>query len=203
MHGGSMVDPSISDYTSGNALPWYRQPETFIAIAALIVSISAVVVGVYEAALQRAHDRAEVWPHIEISTFTSSSGASVYLMNNGIGPAVIKSILVTVDGKPQHRWHDVLQQFLGAEPTNFSVTTVADRGLRAGDRLELVGLPLQSMPSEFWRDTFWQTVGRIGVTVCYASVFNEYWEVTNAKLGAPSKWKDVKSCPAQPDSVEF
>jgi hypothetical protein len=33
--------------------PWYREPETFIAIAALIVSVSAMVVGIYEAALQR------------------------------------------------------------------------------------------------------------------------------------------------------
>jgi hypothetical protein len=30
--------------------PWYRETETFIAIAALIVSLSAVVVGIYEAA---------------------------------------------------------------------------------------------------------------------------------------------------------
>jgi hypothetical protein len=30
---------------------WYSEPETFIAVAALVVSISAVVVGVYEASL--------------------------------------------------------------------------------------------------------------------------------------------------------
>lgn len=42
--------------------PWYREPETFIAVAALVVSVSAVAVGLYEAQLQRAHDRAEVWP---------------------------------------------------------------------------------------------------------------------------------------------
>jgi len=28
--------------------PWYREPETFIAVAALVVSISAVAVGIYE-----------------------------------------------------------------------------------------------------------------------------------------------------------
>src|SRR5438552_4266118 len=47
--------------------PWYREPETFIAVAALVVSVSPVAVGLYEAKLQRAHDRAEVWPHVEIS----------------------------------------------------------------------------------------------------------------------------------------
>lgn len=35
---------------------WYAEPETFVAIAALTVSISAVVVGIYEASLQRHHD---------------------------------------------------------------------------------------------------------------------------------------------------
>jgi hypothetical protein len=56
--------------------PWYREPETFIAVAALVVSVSAVAVGLYEARLQRTHDRAEVWPHVEISTFVTPTGAS-------------------------------------------------------------------------------------------------------------------------------
>jgi hypothetical protein len=42
---------------------WYREPETFIAVTAFVENVSAVVVGLYEAHLQRAHDRAEVWPH--------------------------------------------------------------------------------------------------------------------------------------------
>ena len=42
--------------------PWYTQPETFVAIAALIVSLSALGVGVYEASLQRSHDRAKDCP---------------------------------------------------------------------------------------------------------------------------------------------
>ena len=75
--------------------PWYREPETFIAVAALIVSVSAVAVGLYEAQLQRAHDRAEVWPHVEISTYTTPQGASLFVENTGIGPAIIKSIVVT------------------------------------------------------------------------------------------------------------
>src|SRR2546425_6810638 len=61
--------------------PWYREPETFIAVAALVVSISAVAIGLYEAQLQRAHDRAEVWPHVEISTFVTPKGASLFVEN--------------------------------------------------------------------------------------------------------------------------
>jgi len=63
--------------------PWYREPETFVAVAALIVSVSAVAVGIYEAALQRAHDRAEVWPHVELSTYITPKGAALFVENTG------------------------------------------------------------------------------------------------------------------------
>jgi hypothetical protein len=43
------------------------------------VSISAVVAGLYEASLQRAHDRAEVWPHLELETFLTSNRAGVHV----------------------------------------------------------------------------------------------------------------------------
>ena len=89
--------------------PWYREPETFIAVAALVVSVSAVAVGLYEAQLQRAHDRADVWPHVEISTFVTPKGASLFVENTGLGPAIIKSVVVTVDGKPRRSWDDVLR----------------------------------------------------------------------------------------------
>lgn len=95
--------------------PWYREPETFIAVAALVISISAVAVGLYEAALQRRHDRAEVWPHVEITTYTSPTGATLSVENSSIGPALIKSI-VTVDGRRAHDWKDVLTTLLGHAP---------------------------------------------------------------------------------------
>ena len=44
-----------------------------------------MALGVYGAALQRKHDRAGVWPHLELATFTRPEGAVLYLDNTGIG----------------------------------------------------------------------------------------------------------------------
>jgi len=55
--------------------------------------------GLYEASLQRRHDRNEVWPHAEIQISTKQAGATLMLENTGIGPAVIQSIAVSVDGR--------------------------------------------------------------------------------------------------------
>ena len=176
---------------------WYGEPETFIAVAALVVSLSAVIVGIYEASLQRAHDRADVWPHVEMSTFTSANGASVSLSNHGIGPAIIKTISVTVDGRPYRNWTGVVQALLSRPVTNVSSRTVLDEGIRAGDRVELLTLLPAQMP-----DDFWTTIGRIALTVCYSSVFGQSWEVTG-HLGTRNTWRAVDACPAEAPGADF
>jgi hypothetical protein len=178
--------------------PWYREPESFIAMAALIVSVSAVVVGLYEAALQRKHDRAEVWPHVEIETFATPTGASVSLENTGIGPAGIKSVVVTVDSQPARNWSEVIGKLLGHEAPLFSNSSTVGHGLRAGDRITMVGLSRESIPPGFWK-----SVARVGIKVCYASVFEEYWTVTTMSLGNGGAWEQVKSCPEQRPDADF
>ena len=178
--------------------PWYREPETFIAVAALVVSVSAVVVGLYEASLQRRHDRAEVWPHLEISTFTTLQGVALRLDNTGIGPALVKSITVTVDGKSQHSWDEPLTTLYGHEPPPHSDLTVTEHALRAGDQLTVVGIGTKDLPPNFWK---W--IGRVSVSICYTSVFGEAWRVSDDYLGGSSTWKSVSSCPAQPKGFDL
>lgn len=179
--------------------PWYREPETFIAIAALVVSVSAVVVGIYEAALQRRHDRAEVWPHLELTTFTTTNGASLSVTNTGIGPALIKSVVVTVDGERSHNWNEVLTALLGHAPAEgFSNSTIAESALRPGDKVMLVGLPNADMPPGFWT-----AVHRVGLTVCYSSVFDEYWVMRDAGIGGRTRWEAATGCPAQAAGEDF
>jgi hypothetical protein len=179
--------------------PWYREPETFIALTALVVSVSAVAVGIYEAALQRRHDRAEVWPHLELSTFTTPNGASLSVENTGIGPALIKSVVVTVDGKRAHNWTDVLTTLLGHAPaTGVSNSTIAESALRPGDKVMMVGVPNVNMPPSFW-----SAVRRVGITVCYSSVFEEHWIMRDSGIGGRTRWEPASGCPAQADGEDF
>ena len=177
---------------------WYTEPETFIAIAALIVSISAVAVGLYEASLQRYHDRAEVWPHLEIQVFTKQTGGEIDLQNTGIGPAIVKSVTVTVDGKRAADWKGVLRTLNGTDPAPFGNFSAVEHGLRPGDRLSLVDLPLADLPHDFWK-----TIPRVGVSVCYASVFDEHWIVESKQLSNGVAWREVPACPTPPSNEAF
>jgi hypothetical protein len=177
--------------------PWYREPESFVAVAALIVSLSALGVGLYEASLQRQHDRAEVWPHLEVGTFTSVDGAKVVVDNTGLGPAVVEAIAVTVDDKPAHGWHGVLQALVGDSTRNVSNTSLFEHGVRPGDRVQLLGLPATSLPTPFWTQ-----VGRVKIRICYRSVFDERW-IVDGRLGTANRWTKVGDCPAQVRGDDF
>lgn len=177
---------------------WYAEPQTFIALAALVVSVSAVVVGLYETSLQRHHDRAEVWPHTEIEVFTKSTGATLVLSNTGIGPAIIHSVIVTVDGQPRKSWKDVFLALNGVEPVPFSNYSAVQHALRPGDQLPLFDIPPADQPKDFWK-----SIGRVGIQVCYASVFDEYWVAESKGLGTGITWRDVERCPPQPSGADF
>lgn len=178
--------------------PWYREPETFIALTALIVSISAVVVGTYEASLQRAHDRAEVWPHLELTTWATPKGAEIRLENAGIGPAIVHSVEVRVDGRPAHDWNDVLEAITGKRPHDLSNSTSADHVIRAGDRVTLVGAPAADLPPGMW-----DYVKRVSIRVCYSSVFGESWLLESKHLGTVSTLTPLDKCGAQPQGMDF
>jgi hypothetical protein len=177
--------------------PWYREPESFVAVAALIVSLSALGVGLYEARLQRQHDRAEVWPNLEVGTFTTGDGAKVIVDNTGLGPAIVESVAAMVDDAPAHTWRGVFRALLGDSARNFGNTSLFDHGVRPGDRVELLTLPASSLPTPFWPQ-----IGRVRLRVCYRSVFEERWMV-EARLGTANRRVKVTKCPAQGAGDDF
>jgi hypothetical protein len=177
---------------------WYTEPETFVALAALIVSFSALGVGVYEARLQRDHDRAEVWPHLEVEVLVGTDGAKVQAENTGLGPAVVQSIDVSVDGRSQPDWPAVLKMLVpDSAARRYDDNTVFQHSLRPGDRVNLLGLPVASLPTRFW-----EQIGRVVVSICYRSVFDERWLVVDT-LGHADQWTDAKECPSQGAKSDF
>jgi hypothetical protein len=176
---------------------WYAKPDMMVGIGALVVSLCAVCVSLYGAALQRAHDRAEVWPRLEFALWTTPKGADLYLQNTGIGPALVEYVRVTVDGKPVADWNAVLSEVLGAAQANFDHAQITDHALRAGDRTDVLGIENTYLPPGSI-DKFM----RVGVDVCYASVFQERWRLVTEHLGGPSRWEKVDNCPHGP-ATEF
>jgi hypothetical protein len=82
--------------------------ETFIAT---FIALLAVSVAGYTAYMQRQQVRAAVWPILE---FDSSNGPIRFtLANKGVGPAIIKHVILKVDNQPAKNWAEVVERILG------------------------------------------------------------------------------------------
>jgi hypothetical protein len=62
--------------------------------------------------VQRQQVRAAVWPILE---FDSSNAPDIHytLANKGVGPAIIRHVIVMVDGQPVRNWREAVERILG------------------------------------------------------------------------------------------
>lgn len=75
----------------------------------MIVAVCAVVVSVWQVRISQEHNRLSVMPYLNFfSGWQSDSTWTLTLMNEGIGPAIVKSTTLTYKGKSYSHWDAVL-----------------------------------------------------------------------------------------------
>ena len=79
----------------------FNNPDTIIAIASLIVAVTVMIFAAYQTKLNRDHNRLSVRPNLFVGKRTWKED-DVYsirlnLINNGLGPAVVKHYAVYFD----------------------------------------------------------------------------------------------------------
>src|SRR6266498_1285093 len=84
-----------------------RGASRYEAIIATLIGLLAVSVASYTAYMQRQQVRAAVWPILE---FDSSNAPDIHytLSNKGVGPAIIRHVIVMADGQPMRNWKEAL-----------------------------------------------------------------------------------------------
>ena len=77
-------------------------PEVIAASATAVIALCALIFSLWQAKTVRDHNKISVKPHL--TTWTSKSFEarkfSIHVLNNGIGPALIKKYEIRVDNKP-------------------------------------------------------------------------------------------------------
>jgi hypothetical protein len=97
------------------APPTERRPVQWDALAAIIASLvgflALLVAGYtayiarYTAEIQNKQVQAQVWPHLHVGP--STFPPSIYVENQGTGPAIVRSVEVLINGMPQPDWDHV------------------------------------------------------------------------------------------------
>lgn len=160
------------------------------AIAAGIVSLSALGVSVYEARLMRMDSRNAVLPILESWSSHGGEGFGIHVANKGIGPALIRSAGFSRDGAAAGSWAELYAGVLeGAQP-EFSMAMITGNVLLPGEVVSV----LEVEPGESAR-LLWRSGDRISMKICYCSVYEDCWTQTldNLRAGIP-RTESVARC---------
>ena len=163
------------------------------------IGLLAVAVSAYTAYLQRQQVRAQVWPVLEFSS-GNEPRLHLSLANKGVGPALVKHLVVTVDDKAAADWGEVLTRLLGPGSHGYSYDTVGHAVFSAGEHEDIL-LPhleggAKGPAARFDKERF-----RIGVELCYCSALGECWMLT-AKPAQEATTEATGRCP-QPSARTF
>lgn len=176
-------------------------------IAALIGLLSLIVAGYtayvqrYTANIQREQVRAQVWPRIGIGN--DDNNQSIMLYSKGVGPAIIRSAQVFVDGHPQPDWAHVLEA-LGLPAHGFSQSDLNRNVLSPGEQVPIIHIRDRDSYDRFKS----AAESRLTlVKVCYCSTLGECWMYSDHHVvgykSLAQLVKPIDRCPKLPDSVVF
>lgn len=149
-----------------------------IALAAMVISLCALVVSIYEVRIMRAEQKVAVYPYLSIGTFYNSKGFGLYVKNSGTGLARINSYQVYIEGKYFNNWLEVVDHYApeghGIDYNMMSSNTLHEEIITPNERVNIFQVS--------WTDEtrkVSEKVGDLVVKICYSSLLDDYWEVKN------------------------
>src|SRR5918996_447484 len=110
--------------TQNRGLKRLIEPDMLVALSAMVVGVCALVVSIVEVRIMRDEQRANAWPRVEALVNTGDNYV-IRLVNKGFGPALIKGLMVTVDGTPVRNWDQLSGGLLG-DTTEYTQSKITD-----------------------------------------------------------------------------
>ncbi len=170
--------------------------DVIIACSALLISAVTSAALVYQTHVISRQFSATVWPYVSFDVTRGASSLSVAMRNDGVGPALLRTVDITVDGKrvpslnaivdplvakvtsasKSHDTRAMVSSIQSGEvlPANQQVTLVQVSGADA-TRLLLAMAP------------------RLNLSVCYCSLLGRCWITQfNDRSNEPH---DISTCP--------
>jgi hypothetical protein len=186
----SSLSPDAENANTRRGIRW----DALAAIIASLVGLLALVVAGYTAYIERQQVRAQVWPYLEAGY--SGSFYHYVWINRGVGPAVVKSVQVLVNGEPQQNWKTV-QRALRIPPFQYHQSGLSGTVVSPGQTLQWLTFEKKADYENFSRAA---DQANVQTKVCYCSTLGDCWMNDSAKKDPRVS---VGQCPAVPESQQF
>lgn len=174
------------------------EPEMLVALSAVLVGVCALVVSTVQVKLMHEQQHASVWPRLEVMYSYNEGSLGIHVANRGVGPAAIRYVKTSVDGKPTPRWSTALAALLRTPPSPAELgwTSITDRIVPAGEDIRALHLRNREQAAVAEAQ-----IGRLEVEICYCSIYDRCWTL-DTRFTRRSTPVEAGSCPA-PESTIF
>ena len=166
--------------------------DLLIALCALLVSTLTAAAVIYQGKVLSSQLSVSVWPYISFQTTAGNSSIELDVQNVGAGPALIRSAVLLIDGKPESSLAAGLRE-LGYRHTRGDAVTLSsiDPGevLRAADSI----IVARVRSDQFAREAA-GLQKRVRLRICYCSILGDCW-LAQSDVESPVT---IKSCDASP-----
>lgn len=113
-----------SDKPAGSKKP--INVELLLAISATLLSLGALVIAIFQTKIAREQQQMSVWPHLQVAYAQDNDVFTWSVTNNGVGPAIIKSVALTYQGKAYKTHYDLLfeqiERFKANQTTHMDIS---------------------------------------------------------------------------------
>jgi len=155
------------------------------SVLAIAISFLALFLGAYQARLMneqtrlmQSQARASVWPYVSIGYRLDDQGENRgytwEINNDGVGPARIESVTLSLDGKPMRDWNQVFHVLFGDAGVPATYSQIYGKVLPPNTNRETTIDALRVLDLDQAK-IFYAAQARFDMTICYCSVYDECW----------------------------
>jgi hypothetical protein len=190
------LDPEVHSHPHKLGHRWI---DMVLASTALLVSVASIIIAIQNESNMRRLVTANSWPYIALNQGNLKDGEAIVhfdARNAGIGPATLEKLVVTYDGKAVATWAELVKLCCssagGLEAIQrASIDVVQGRVFAPREEISFFSVRKSDTNGPMWEKLNVERF-KLGMSVCYTSVFGEHW-ITS--LGKPNP-VSVKSCEA-------
>lgn len=153
----------------------------WMSLIAMVVSVGALLVSVYEARIMNAQQETSVWPYLEVKSGIKTDSEKVVistrLINKGVGPSLIRKtdLYLKILDLEMSEYDKTIQSLMKEMPANefrgLSLNADFKGVLSPGEEVLLYELSLGSSTSDYWKYV-------PEFDLCYCSIYNECWALS-------------------------
>lgn len=153
--------------------------ESSLAILALLISVSTLIVYVYQSNIMKEQQRISVWPYIEWMPSWNADNFFIEVNNKGIGPAIVRKVEISLNGKYFKNFNEVVSSIPGLKNKEFSYSTINNRVIAANESIRALSIndpESISLLTEFLKNNDFK------FEIYYSSVYGDGWKSLGSKV---------------------